>query len=1142
MNNRELFLKDPLSVTLRNEGVSSNNNDDAATLDYELSTFVCDGEYKQGLTKILQGFLDRIGKEQTGAWVSGFYGSGKSHLVKVLRFLFIDHKLPDGGSARQRCSLPQDVRDLLTELSTRGTQFGGLHSAGGTLKAGAGDVRLRVLAIIFKSVGLPEKYTHARFVMDLKDEEKLDEVRNKLTSLGKHLDGPGGEIEKLYVSKALHEAYLATHPHLQSLEAVARALREQYPAKSEEISIQDMTFNIKRALTREGKFPLSVLVLDEVQQFINDDAKTANDIQEVAETIQKSFDGKLLLVATGQSALSDTPALQKIMGRFVTKVHLKDNDVEKVVRTVVLQKAPEKCGTLDSFLTQHSGEITRQLKTTRIATRNDDHSAYVPDYPLLPVRRRFWEQVLRSTDSTGTASQMRTQLRVTFEACRSVADKPVGSVILGDFLYDQLAADLVISGEMQKRFQEIVEAQKKEVNGPLRARVCSLIFLINKLPREGGTDIGLRANAEHLVDLLVDSVSDTQSEVRQKVPQLLELMASDGILMEVEGEYRLQTTEGSAWESEFRSRLASAKNNEATLAAQRAQLLARQVQDELSNLHLLHGQSRERRSIALHQGPSDPPKDSGLIVWVRDGFSDSETAILQLIQSLSTADTTVHVLIPKRRADDLKASLAALLAAQETLNFLGTPTNPEGKDARASMETRRTQAQRKVDDILSELVRAARVFLSGGQELQSISLKETVSAACSQVVEGLYDRFSQADSPNWHLVFKRAKEGNADALQITGHQGDPEKHPVAAALLKEIGAGKKGSELVTKFTAPPYGWPKDAIDATLATLLCTNHLIARINGSPLSLAELDQRKASQADYRIQHPVLSATQKLKVKKLFQEAGHKFTPGDEMAAAAGFLDLLKQLAEAAGGEPPAPVRPQNALVTDLRGLSGNDLLHSLFSNAEDLTALVKEWRESAKRIQERLPGFTLAKNLWMRASDAALSAASEQKAAFDAVLSGRQLLMEPDPVAPIRAALASALRGSLNAAHAAHESRLAQECSELQSQAAWAKLPESERLRLLEQTGAISRAAPAVGTDAELLDSLNRCDLAGWRTQTDAISARCNAALDIAIRAATPTAKRVKLPSATIHDEAELEAWLAKAKAAVVETLKEGPATV
>jgi hypothetical protein len=152
------------------------------------------------------------------------------------------------------------------------------------------------------------------------------------------------------------------------------------------------------------------------------------------------------------------------------------------------------------------------------------------------------------------------------------------------------------------------------------------------------------------------------------------------------------------------------------------------------------------------------------------------------------------------------------------------------------------------------------------------------------------------------------------------------------------------------------------------------------------------------------------------------------------------------------------------------------------------------------------------------------------------------MEPDPVAPIRAALASALRESLNAAHAAHESRLAQECSELQSQAAWSKLSESERLRLLEQTGAISRPAPTVGTDAELLDSLNRCDLAGWRTQTDALSTRCSAALDAAICTATPTAKRVKLPGATIHNEAELEAWLARAKAAVVETLMDGPATV
>jgi chromosomal replication initiation ATPase DnaA len=85
MKTRELFLKDPLTWQIANEGVSSNNVEDLDTLRYELDTFVCQGEYQSGLAKILQGYLDNLGHEQKAAWVSGFYGSGKSHLVKVLR-------------------------------------------------------------------------------------------------------------------------------------------------------------------------------------------------------------------------------------------------------------------------------------------------------------------------------------------------------------------------------------------------------------------------------------------------------------------------------------------------------------------------------------------------------------------------------------------------------------------------------------------------------------------------------------------------------------------------------------------------------------------------------------------------------------------------------------------------------------------------------------------------------------------------------------------------------------------------------------------------------------------------------------------------------------------------------------------------
>jgi hypothetical protein len=158
----------------------------------------------------------------------------------------------------------------------------------------------------------------------------------------------------------------------------------------------------------------------------------------------------------------------------------------------------------------------------------------VPDFPLLPVRRRFWEEVLHSCDPSGTAAQMRTQLRVTHEACRLVAERPLGAVIPADFIYDQQANELVIAGEMQKRFQEIIEEQKARPDGLLRSRICPLVFLINKLPREGA-DIGVRATPEHLADLLTDDLGDSATELRAKVPGLVQALAHDGVLMEIEG-------------------------------------------------------------------------------------------------------------------------------------------------------------------------------------------------------------------------------------------------------------------------------------------------------------------------------------------------------------------------------------------------------------------------------------------------------------------------------------------------------------------------------------------------------------------------------------------------------------------------------
>jgi hypothetical protein len=1139
MKTKELFLKDPLSWSLANEGVSSNNDADEATLRYELETFVCEGEYEAAFEKILTGYLSRLGgAEQAGAWISGFYGSGKSHLVKVLRYLWTDYQFADGTKAREICKLPPAVVESLKELSTRGKQGAGLHSAGGTLKAGSGDVRMRVLQIVFKSVGLPIKFSPAHLIMDLRRDGNFERIANALKGQDKD---PLQEIERLYTSKALHEAFLVVYPHHGNVANVGKALQAQYPAKVDNIHVDEMIDVIRRALGVNGKLPCTVLVLDEIQQYINNNADVANDVQEVVEACQKRLDGLVTIVGTGQSALSDTPALQRIMGRFPIKNHLKDNDVDKVVRTVVLQKDPGQKKELMKVIDDHSGEITRQLNDTKIATLPEDQHDYAPDFPLLPVRRRFWKHVLHHTDATGTTAQMRTQLRVTHEACRVVANREVGAVISGDFIYDQLASDLLNSGELQKRFQEIIEDQRTKPQGDLRRRICALVFLINKLP-DTENDLGIRADAPHLADLLTDSLTVGTEEIRKNVPLLLEKLHEEGVLMEVDGEYRLQTTEGAAWEGEYRKRLASIKNDETRIAAERSQLISKEVSKALGGISVTQGIAAVPRKSQMHHGKDRPPAHDGPVIWVRDGFSESESSVIKEVNGASTDDATVFVLIPKAQLEELKSAIAASLAAEETLAAKGNPSTDAGKDARQGIVSREAIARNRLETLMGKVISGARVFLAGGAELPVMGLREAVEDAAKQVVDRIFPKFSTADSDKWGIAWKRAKEGNANALEVLGYKGDPDKHPVAKEVLLHIGAGKKGADVVKHFTGGDYGWPKDAVDATIATLLVSGHLLATVDSNPVAIGDLDQRSLGKVSLKTAHPVLTAVQKLAVKKLFTAVGHKFTPGDEAAAASGFVDLLKRLAASAGGPAPAPELPKPPLLTELEGLHGNDLLFKLYEEATRLTADIKTWQETAEQVSNRAPIFQTASRLLQDAVAAALPGMDKCQADLDAVRDHRSLLDNPDPVSPVLQSVSTALRDALRDAHKRYGQVLKDEIDTLEKHPLWGTLAEGKRTALLAKHGAMPLPAPQLSSEAEILATLQSCDIAGWKTRADALPTRCAAALAEAIQEAKPKARRVSLPSATIETEAELDAWLSKARDSIKTTLKDGPAIV
>ena len=99
-----------------------------------------------------------------------------------------------------------------------------------------------------------------------------------------------------------------------------------------------------------------------------------------------------------------------------------------------------------------------------------------------------------------------------FDAARETAKDDLGNVVAADFIYNEIAADLLNTGMLQREYYEtIAELADNSREGKLKSRLCALIFLISKLPREAGADDGVRATADTLADLLVEDLKNDGS-------------------------------------------------------------------------------------------------------------------------------------------------------------------------------------------------------------------------------------------------------------------------------------------------------------------------------------------------------------------------------------------------------------------------------------------------------------------------------------------------------------------------------------------------------------------------------------------------------------------------------------------------------
>ena len=456
------------------------------------------------------------------------------------------------------------------------------------------------------------------------------------------------------------------------------------------------------------------------------------------------------------------------------------------------------------------------------------------------------------------------------------------------------------------------------------------------------------------------------------------------------------------------------------------------------------------------------------------------------------------------------------------------------------METRRDQAEKAQQALVTEIINGAKVFQGGGNERLELSLSEKTTEAANASLDRLFHRFGDADDHRWPKVIERARGGAEHPLEALEYSGKTDEHPVCSAVLEAVGSGKKGKEIRSHFSGPPFGWPRDAIDAALISLFGAGHLRASANGVALKPKGLDQGKVANTDFRVESATIDTRQRLRLRGLFQTAGIDCRPNEESQAAGRLLHKLGELAREAGGEAPLPERPDARYLSDLESLAGNEQLLGILERHDEISANLKDWTKAGRLAETRLPAFQRLQTLARHADG--LDAAREAGPQIQAIVQDRRLLAPSDPVPGLAASLTSALRTALAESQNRYDESYGEELGRLEETESWRRIEQTDRDAIFARLRISKASTGATGSEQEVLESLERISLDGWRTRTAALSSLFAQARAEADKLVEPRIRHVKLESPTLRTAEDVDAWVRKTEEDLLREVEQGPIVI
>lgn len=832
----------------------------------EISSYVVTPMIERYLDDLLEHYTDTFLKQTTeiGTWISGYFGSGKSHLAKTVALL-ANNRVLAGSTACDRFSarIPSDApraTSIKRSLSRMGQCVTSLLAFNlNTLT----DSKQRALPSLllsqyYQSLGYGGNLLYARVIeAGLDRQGKLDELHAAVERRAKK---KWSEIQRnlSFYRSHLYAAACEVAPDIfPSEEAVNRAMQEAERGELHNVAflVDTLLDDLHRKEQAEKKRQRLLLVLDEAGQWIGDDSDRLAQLQALVEEAAIKGQGRIFLIITThgdmgsiyKEARAVEEDMKKIEGRFRFKFALTTENIELVLEDRLFRKKMGSDKLLLDLYDKRSGELRGlgELVDTNQALPPCTAQKFAVYYPFLPYQIHLIPEIVKSLRSKGGRGEQlsgstRTLLAITQDILRAgrrqYLDGGIGSLVSFDEVYENLQGEGEISPDVRTELSRI----KDVVPGatPLTAHVAEVLFLIREIPY-------IPRTRDNLARLLIEHTDDNLPSLLGRVQPELDRLIAAKLVARIGDEYEFLTGERRSFEEE----VATVATKDYGRVAELERGFARHFIHDAGQAHFSEWLGFERVSyqdaefpfkLLIDQIPI-PGKSGHVTVKVISPLQRASHPIDELENQSLRPDEQASLFLYCGQVSDLEEDLKRYLAMQEVIgNWSGDHRKSE--EARMLVQDRHNndlpKLKKRVLDALRESLRSGRVIFRGAT--RSIVVKgnqkiaDAVRDALGALWPTLYPKFDKLavritnDQRAIVAVLDGSGPSNKDvhATHIYDKAGklDPNSPLIDAVrmyLATEQQSGRRilGKDVLAKFAAPPYGWDENAVRIGVAALL-----------------------------------------------------------------------------------------------------------------------------------------------------------------------------------------------------------------------------------------------------------------------------------------------------------------------------------